>query len=745
MPFFLHLGSVEFPKKRQLVEKLRRFLRINWQRALRIREQFHFTEEAFHLLLAGGVGVIGGLVNVVTFYAVESVKTMFLRSPGDPVEIAEVMDTWQRVMIPTVGGLCAGLVLYWGLRLAGPHRSSNILEVVVAGDGRLPFRSALVKFCSSMLSIGSGGSIGREGSITQLTATFASKWGQLVKWHPYRLRLLVGCGAASGISAAYNAPISGAVFAALIVLGNFSMNLFAPLVFASVVATMVSRSFFGIRPWYVVPPLEFTRLSQLPWFVVLGFLAGVVGAGFLKLLNQSEESFMKISAPIYVRLALGGLIVGLLAIYFPGVWGNGYVITNRILHGEYTGTAFGPSDIVGAPTLAARLTDLTSSNELSRLIEAQFSPETHSIVSNYTVVSNYTAQSLLDLQKALAEELNRVIRSGPLSSSNFFETVNLEPEVRKLIARQPQGDDLVRLNRVLLASAYPDDIKLKYGSTTALRSLLFLVGLFLAKLVATLAAVGSGAVGGVFTPTLFLGAGLGATFGLCLKQLGAGAGLPISPFAVVGMASMLAATTRSPLLAMIMVFEISLEYSLMPALMLACVVSVLVSRRLHAESIYTEPLRRKGLLITDDTSISAAATQKRVADIMRAPVAPVRETATLREIADRFLTSANNFLPVIDAKQQIVGVVALQDLKQYLGAEENLLGIIAYDVMRPPPRCVTPKQRLLDVLPVVMSSELRNIPVVSTFEENRLVGALERSEVLAIFSEAIAASPRAET
>jgi CIC family chloride channel protein len=196
---------------------------------------------------------------------------------------------------------------------------------------------------------------------------------------------------------------------------------------------------------------------------------------------------------------------------------------------------------------------------------------------------------------------------------------------------------------------------------------------------------------------------------------------------------------------MIMIFEISLEYSLMPALMLACVVSVLVSRRLHAESIYTEPLRRKGLLISEEAGISEAATQKTVADIMRVPVTPVRETATLREIADRFLTSANNFLPVIDAKQKVVGVVALQDLKQYLGAEENLLGIIAYDVMRPPPPCVTPNQRLLDALPVVMASELRNIPVVDTLKENRLVGALARSEVLAIFSEAIAASPKAET
>src|SRR5437879_5327571 len=181
---------------------------------------------------------------------------LFLRSTRDPVEVAQMMEQWQRVLIPTLGGLCAGLVLHWGLRLAGPQRSSNLLEVVVAGDGRLPFRSAIIKFFSSLVTIGSGGSIGREGGITQLSATLASKWGQVAKWHPYRLRLLVGCGAASGISAAYNAPISGAVFAALIVLGNFSMSMFAPLVFASVVATMVSRSFFGIQPWYNVPPFD---------------------------------------------------------------------------------------------------------------------------------------------------------------------------------------------------------------------------------------------------------------------------------------------------------------------------------------------------------------------------------------------------------------------------------------------------------------------------------------------------------
>ena len=688
-------------------------------------------------MLAGGVGVIGGLVNIFFYYATESVRMIFLRRPGDVVEVAEVMSPWQRVVTPTLGGLCAGLVLHWGLRMAGPLRSSNLLEVLVAGDGRLPFRSGIVKFLSSLVTIGSGGSIGREGGIVQLSATLSSKWGQLMKWPPYRLRLLVGCGAASGIAAAYNAPISGAVFAALIVLGNFSMNLFAPLVFASVVSTMVSRSFFGIRPWYTVPPFEFTSVTQLPWFVCLGVASGGLGAAFLKLLNYSEALFGRVRAPIYARLALGGLLVGIIAVWFPGVWGNGYVITNRILHGEYGAPAFTSGDIVDLDSFAKRLQH-PESDGVSKFLATQLKP------ANQNLLSNYVGGADAPLQKALADDLNRIIRAGELYETQRFEHVTLPPRAMRLLNVKPQGLDLIRLNRMLLLAAYPAELSRTHWRTAAAAALLFLAGLVLAKLVATLATVGSGAVGGVFTPTLFLGAGLGATFALTLQQLGAGEELPIAVFAVVGMGSMLAATTRSPLLAMIMVFEISLDYSLVPPLMLACVVSILVARRLHPESIYTEPLRRKGLIVSQDATASEAAAERTVGDLMRAPVAPVRETAPLREIADRFLVSANNFLPVVDGKGQLLGLVALQDLKEYLGTGEDFQGVIAYDVMRPPPACVTPNQRLLDVLPVVMASEQRNVPVVSTLKENRLVGALVRAEVLGLFAEAIAASSKAQ-
>ena len=257
-----------------ILDRTQRLIRRYWRPALRLRRRIQLTEEAFHLVLAGAVGVVGGLVNLAYYHGVESAKLLFLRRTGDPVEVAEILSPWLRLVIPAVGGLVAGFVLHWGVRLVGRQGSTNLLEVVVAGDGRLPFRSGLVKTLSSLVSIGSGASIGREGGIVQLSATLASKGGQLWGFQPYRLRLLVGCGAAAGIAAAYNAPISGAVFAATIVLGNFSMRSFAPLVFASVMASVVSRTFFGISPWYIVPDFDVSRLGQLPWFILLGLVAG---------------------------------------------------------------------------------------------------------------------------------------------------------------------------------------------------------------------------------------------------------------------------------------------------------------------------------------------------------------------------------------------------------------------------------------------------------------------------------------
>src|SRR5687767_9677712 len=319
------------PRWQKVTSSLQSFFRRHWQRALIIRNYLRLSEEAFHLILAALIGVAAGLINYIYYACNYLLQLTVLQETGDILAIANRMEDWQRLMVPAVGGLAAGLVLVLGLRLIGNPGLSNLLEVVVAGDGRLPLRTALVNAVSSLLSISTGASIGREGLIIQVSSTVASKLGQIANWPPYRLRLLVACGAAAGLAAGCNAPIAGAVFAAQIVLGNFSMNMFAPLVVSSVVAAIVSRTLFGMRQLYEAPSYDFTRLSELPWFILLGVLSGVLGALFLKGIRTGQNQINRWPVPIYARLAFAGLVVGAIGIYYPQVWGNGYETANRLL------------------------------------------------------------------------------------------------------------------------------------------------------------------------------------------------------------------------------------------------------------------------------------------------------------------------------------------------------------------------------------------------------------------------------
>ena len=593
------------------MRKVRAFFRLHWQGALIIREKLRLNEEALHLILAGLVGVIGGATNLAYHACNQFIKWIAFHETGDFLEIAARVPPWKLVAIPMLGGLAAGLVIYLGLRLIGNPGLSNLLEVIVAGDGRLPLRSALVSAASSVVSISTGASIGREGLIMQVAAAVSSKLGRVAKWPPYRLRLLVACGAAAGLAAGCNAPVAGAVFAAQIVLGNFSMNLFAPLVFSSVVASVIARNPITPHAWVRVEEADFTNLLQLPWFLPLGIAAGFCGAAFLKALRLSDQFTSKLSVPLYLRITGAAAVVGAMAaLGVPEVLGNGHEAANKIL------------------------------------------------------------------------------------SENL--------------------------------------------------GLKVLLGILVAKFIATILTVGSGTVGGIFTPTLLIGAALGSLFAGGLHRIGWGTGLSSGVFALVGMGGLLAATTHSPLLAMIMIFELSLNYSVMPPLMLACVVATLVSKSFHPESIYTEPLRRKGLELTRESARLGSATEKTVGDIMQPPVPPLNETTTFPQISERFLTSPNNFLPVVDERGRLTGIVALHDLKNFLNTSFALNGVIASDVMRAPPVCLTPNQRLSDVLPILLSSELRNVPVVNTLTEYKLIGAVPRADALGTLSEAISASTAQE-
>lgn len=419
------------------------------------------------LLLAALVGILGALSTVLFREAIRAVEWIFVHSQSGLVEAARALPWWQRLLVPVAGGLCAGLVLQFGLRLSRSNRPGDYMEAIALGVGVLGIRRSLVRSTASLFTIGSGGSIGREGSMVQLSALIGSLVGRALHRDAGRLRLLVACGAAAGLASAYNAPLAGALFVAEVILGTIAMESFGPLIIASVVANATVHTFLGYQPVYEMPRIQVVSNWELGLYLVMGVLLGVAGPWFLWALEGADRAFASLHLPVFVKLGLGGAVVGMLSIARPEVWGNGYSVVNSLLHTDWTWT------LVGA--------------------------------------------------------------------------------------------------------------------------------VLLCKMFATAATAGSGAVGGVFTPTLFVGAALGYLFGYAAHAALPQATAPPGTYAVVAMGGFLAATTQAPFLSILMIFEMTLAYEVVLPLMLACVIGRHVARtRLGAESIYARSLRRNRMEAAQD-------------------------------------------------------------------------------------------------------------------------------------------------
>src|SRR5690606_26632881 len=187
---------------------------------------------------------------------------------------------------------------------------------------------------ASALTIGSGGAAGREGPIVQIGSAIGSAIGQLLRLPTRQVRTLVGCGAAAGIAATFNAPIAGALFAAEVILLDFATARLTPIVISSVVAPVVSRAVLGDYPSFAVPSWQLVSPWELVAYAVLGILAGFVGVWFGSALHAAERGFERLPLPEYAKPALGGLLVGAIGSQLPHVFGSGYGTINAALAGE---------------------------------------------------------------------------------------------------------------------------------------------------------------------------------------------------------------------------------------------------------------------------------------------------------------------------------------------------------------------------------------------------------------------------
>ena len=297
----------------------------------RVREQLALVQPFSLVVLASAVGVVTGGGAIAFAELINLVQWLALGSTDLPLYVLPHLAWYHLLCVPVVGGLLVGLVTHVLFRDVQGHGVPDVIEAVALGGGKIRSPVAMVKAFASALTIGTGGSVGREGPIVHLGAALGSALGQALRVPPNRMPILAGCGVAGGIAAVFNAPIAGAFFALEVIMGNFAMPAFGPVVLSSVLATVVSRSYFGNHPAFVVPGYTLVSAWELPLYLFLGIACGLGGLAFMAVLDTMERWFTTLPVPRWLKPALGGLVIGVVVLFVPNIYGIGYATMDLIL------------------------------------------------------------------------------------------------------------------------------------------------------------------------------------------------------------------------------------------------------------------------------------------------------------------------------------------------------------------------------------------------------------------------------
>lgn len=281
-------------------------------------------------MLAIPVGLLSGGVIIAFRQLIESSQGLLL--PEGNIENYEGLGSALRLFLPLAGGLIIGLVWQYLQQHTREIGVVHVMERLAYHQGKLPWRNAVAQFFGAALSIISGHSVGREGPSVHLGATSGSLMGQWLRLPNNSLRTLVACGIAAAISASFNTPLAGVIFSMEVVMMEYSVISFAPVILAAVTATTLTRLVYGSEQVFLIPGMQLESLLELPYVVLMGITLGCIAALFIYLLQRST-SFSK-DWPIWIRCTLGGGVVGLIGMYVPEVMGIGYDTVNQALLGQ---------------------------------------------------------------------------------------------------------------------------------------------------------------------------------------------------------------------------------------------------------------------------------------------------------------------------------------------------------------------------------------------------------------------------
>ena len=282
-------------------------------------------------LLAIAVGILGGYGAILFRLLIEGCQLIFYQNRSDFLSFAHKVPFYLKILIPALGGLLVGLIVRWGTEKARGLGVPELIEAVVIRGGRISWRTAAARVSAAAVTIGSGGSVGREAPIIHIGSYVGSAVAQLMRLTRERERILMSCGAAAGISATFHAPIAGMLFAVEVLLGDFSLGTFSPIVLSSVTAAVISRFYLGDFPAFIIPSFQTVSLWEYGLYPLLGILCGLVAVGFTTSLYFCEDRFNKLSVPPWVKPAIGGMLLGAMLLVLPEVFGVGYGAINNAL------------------------------------------------------------------------------------------------------------------------------------------------------------------------------------------------------------------------------------------------------------------------------------------------------------------------------------------------------------------------------------------------------------------------------
>lgn len=562
------------------------------------------NDQATQLILIGLlIGVLSGFAAVIYRWLISAMQGLFFGSGENPLLVAQMAPWWRRLLMPTVGLLLVALISKYFLKKEGAsHGVPDVMEAMQGGKP-LPRRIILIRALTSAITIGSGGSTGREGPIAHIGATVGSAISGLFRKKGDLAKTMISCGAAGGIAATFNAPIAGALFALEILHGDVAIRHFTPIVISSVIATVISNSL--LREVTGLTALSSGQLIfhlksgwEIPIYLAMALLLGAACMLFIYSLERVEEIFENFKFPWYLKAILGGLIMALMALVFPQLHGfSNYTTINAVLEGQY---------------------------------------------------------------------------------------------VWYLIA-----------------------------------------ALGLLKMLSTSVTLGAGGTGGVFAPSLFVGAMLGNTFGHLAHRIFPSSTASPGSYALVGMGAVMAGVTGAPLTSVVLIFELSGKYTIILPLMIACAVTTILVQVFMKGSVFTRPLLKKGIFYGEKRNVLR---RMMVNEIVKREFHRVTPRTKLREVLDLLSSSRQYAFPVLNEKDELEGIVSLQDFQEAVGRPELVDVLVVGELMTSEVCTALPNDTLEQALLKIGDRNIEYLPVLESAESRKMIGLVSRRDILSCYN-----------